>query len=61
MGNGSSSSNVLENEKFVLCTHSERMCFDQSLDFLVVVEIFLKGNFKLAIAINALKKLTKEE
>ena len=36
------------------------MCFDKSLDFLVVVE---KYNFKLAVAmaLNALKKLTKEE
>ena len=39
------------------------MCFDESLDFLVAVEIFLKCNFKLAMAmsLNALKKLTKEE
>ena len=39
------------------------MCFDKSLDFLVEVEIFLNGNFKLvmAMSLNALKKLTKEE
>ena len=43
--------------------HSKWMSFVQSLDFLVVVEIFLKCNFKLAMAmsLNALKKLTKEE
>ena len=47
----------------ILCTHSEWMCFDYSLGFLVAVKIFLKGNFKLAMAmsLNALKKLTKEE
>ena len=48
--------------RVVLCTHSEQMCFDESLGFLVVVEFFLKCSFKLAMAIspNTLKKLTDE-
>ena len=39
-----------------------KICFDYSLDFLVVVEI-LKCNFKpeMAVSFNALKKLTEED
>ena len=46
----------------ILCIYIYKICFDYSLDFLVVVEI-LKCNFKpeMAVSFNALKKLTEED
>ena len=46
----------------ILCIYIYKICFDYSLDFLVVVEI-LKCNFKpeMAVSFNALRKLTEED